>query len=171
MFFFFFFKQKTAYEMRISDWSSDVCSSDLDALSHGRSDWRGALRGAPLPANTGDKIMAQRMIRRRSLITFSSTVWGNVEAGEFFDFAEGYKQSLTDGGYIAPDKPMPVAIPEAAKDAEEITVDVPAEQVVAALTQPEPDDFPAAPTGTSPRPGTGRPPTKNQTRGAQGQRG
>src|SRR3546814_19067968 len=30
MLFFFFFKQKTAYEMRISDWSSDVCSSDLD---------------------------------------------------------------------------------------------------------------------------------------------
>src|SRR3546814_20629617 len=29
MFSFFFFKQKTAYEMRISDWSSDVCSSDL----------------------------------------------------------------------------------------------------------------------------------------------
>src|SRR3546814_2866838 len=29
-FVFFFFKQKTAYEMRISDWSSDVCSSDLD---------------------------------------------------------------------------------------------------------------------------------------------
>src|SRR3546814_3353474 len=28
--FFFFFKQKTAYEMRISDWSSDVCSSDLE---------------------------------------------------------------------------------------------------------------------------------------------
>src|SRR3546814_4341390 len=27
--FFFFFKQKTAYEMRISDWSSDLCSSDL----------------------------------------------------------------------------------------------------------------------------------------------
>src|SRR3546814_13657369 len=32
---FFFFKQKTAYEMRISDWSSDVCSSDLlDAAAH-----------------------------------------------------------------------------------------------------------------------------------------
>src|SRR3546814_3443283 len=29
VFLFFFFKQKTAYEMRISDWSSDVCSSDL----------------------------------------------------------------------------------------------------------------------------------------------
>src|SRR3546814_3480553 len=42
--FFFFFKQKTAYEMRISDWSSDVCPSDLiltaglDPLrDHGRS--------------------------------------------------------------------------------------------------------------------------------------
>src|SRR3546814_14076296 len=30
---FFFFKQKTAYEMRISDWSSDVCSSDLFIVS------------------------------------------------------------------------------------------------------------------------------------------
>src|SRR3546814_4740282 len=29
----FFFKQKTAYEMRISDWSSDVCSSDLPAFA------------------------------------------------------------------------------------------------------------------------------------------
>src|SRR3546814_13384624 len=29
---FFFFKQKTAYEMRISDWSSDVCSSDLNGV-------------------------------------------------------------------------------------------------------------------------------------------
>src|SRR3546814_6039993 len=35
-YFFFFFKQKTAYEMRISDWSSDVCSSDLQL-----QDWRG----------------------------------------------------------------------------------------------------------------------------------
>src|SRR3546814_2344066 len=32
--FFFFFKQKTAYEMRISDWSSDVCSSDLFCARH-----------------------------------------------------------------------------------------------------------------------------------------
>src|SRR3546814_1400772 len=30
--YFFFFKQKTSYEMRISDWSSDVCSSDLHVL-------------------------------------------------------------------------------------------------------------------------------------------
>src|SRR3546814_18642204 len=32
LFFFFLFKQKTAYELRISDWSSDVCSSDLFGL-------------------------------------------------------------------------------------------------------------------------------------------
>src|SRR3546814_5930853 len=32
-YFVFFFKQKTAYEMRISDWSSDVCSSDLSGGS------------------------------------------------------------------------------------------------------------------------------------------
>src|SRR3546814_11774915 len=31
--FFFFFKQKTSYEMRISDWSSDVCSSDLTMIA------------------------------------------------------------------------------------------------------------------------------------------
>src|SRR3546814_2536723 len=55
LFVFFFFKQKTAYEMRISDWSSDVCSSDLSLsvlenvqmalLSHRRkvySFWRAA---------------------------------------------------------------------------------------------------------------------------------
>src|SRR3546814_9726418 len=42
---FFFFKQKTAYEMRISDWSSDVCSSDLsynDFKRNALSDWSGA---------------------------------------------------------------------------------------------------------------------------------
>src|SRR3546814_6099954 len=39
---FFFFKQKTAYEMRISDWSSDVCSSDLQS----RRDERDALHPA-----------------------------------------------------------------------------------------------------------------------------
>src|SRR3546814_13303931 len=35
-FIFFFFKQKTAYEMRISDWSSDVCSSDLEHCRAGQ---------------------------------------------------------------------------------------------------------------------------------------
>src|SRR3546814_445527 len=51
MFFFFFFKQKTAYDMRISDWSSDVCSSDLrravGQLLPGRSPGRPPLRAQP----------------------------------------------------------------------------------------------------------------------------
>src|SRR3546814_7615155 len=46
-FFFFFFKQKTAYEMRISDWSSDVCSSDLEFFPiFGNSSHRAALQAA-----------------------------------------------------------------------------------------------------------------------------
>src|SRR3546814_8354315 len=43
--FFFFFKQKTAYEMRISDWSSDVCSSDLiSRRAHGKAQLSGHIR-------------------------------------------------------------------------------------------------------------------------------
>src|SRR3546814_12013865 len=44
---FFFFKQKTAYEMRISDWSSDVCSSDLHLLVHPALDPVGVADLAP----------------------------------------------------------------------------------------------------------------------------
>src|SRR3546814_12602198 len=43
---FFFFKQKTAYEMRISDWSSDVCSSDLPLVEDRRHQHRRRLRHA-----------------------------------------------------------------------------------------------------------------------------
>src|SRR3546814_1621141 len=46
---FFFFKQKTAYELRISDWSSDVCSSDLMPF--------GVVRGKQ-PANGGADVDA-----------------------------------------------------------------------------------------------------------------
>src|SRR3546814_1202493 len=43
----FFFKQKTAYEMRISDWSSDVCSSDLSGLdTEARALWKGLINVA-----------------------------------------------------------------------------------------------------------------------------
>src|SRR3546814_3656604 len=45
---FFFFKQKTAYEMRISDWSSDVCSSDLVEVGIGVE-----------PLDEGPALMAQ----------------------------------------------------------------------------------------------------------------
>src|SRR3546814_4560968 len=43
----FFFKQKTAYEMRISDWSSDVCSSDLGRSRHPRQSGPWPTSGVP----------------------------------------------------------------------------------------------------------------------------
>src|SRR3546814_6169495 len=50
---FFFFKQKTAYEMRISDWSSDVCSSDLIVLFIGILFWLLLMLRAMIPAMRG----------------------------------------------------------------------------------------------------------------------
>src|SRR3546814_5712623 len=49
--FIFFFKQKTAYEMRISDWSSDVCSSDL--CRRGVGEHRLVQREQPVVQRTG----------------------------------------------------------------------------------------------------------------------
>src|SRR3546814_6483489 len=63
---FFFFKQKTAYEMRISDWSSDVCSSDL--LDHRLA--RRAQRAA-----------ASRQVRSRRLYRLSDRVARTYRAG------------------------------------------------------------------------------------------
>src|SRR3546814_1026722 len=49
----FFFKQKTAYEMRISDWSSDVCSSDLSVVGCLGVDELLGLAGEPCPLAAG----------------------------------------------------------------------------------------------------------------------
>src|SRR3546814_6820166 len=51
----FFFKQKTAYEMRISDWSSDVCSSDLAAIVTGGASGLGGATAERL-ARAGAKV-------------------------------------------------------------------------------------------------------------------
>src|SRR3546814_1057047 len=64
----FFFKQKTAYELRISDWSSDVCSSDLGQhvapagmpLSHPVAD-HAALRGAAADISDGKRSEERRV--------------------------------------------------------------------------------------------------------------
>src|SRR3546814_6035696 len=78
MCFLLFFKQKTAYEMRISDWSSDVCSSDLQLADRDRRNRRkiGSLR-SPDIGNIGEldrrAAMApfavhehQRLVRRQA---------------------------------------------------------------------------------------------------------
>src|SRR3546814_3202532 len=55
---FFFFKQKTAYEMRISDWSSDVCSSDLQARARLQD------RQRPVSPPLGDVAVVHHLGRR-----------------------------------------------------------------------------------------------------------
>src|SRR3546814_9812197 len=69
---FFFFKQKTAYEMRISDWSSDVCSSDLYERLVFPSIERGeciADRLLPFRAGIGgNPVLRQRADRRHDVV-------------------------------------------------------------------------------------------------------
>src|SRR3546814_13752876 len=66
MLFVFFFKQKTAYEMRISDWSSDVCSSDLtrDPGQGGHDALRAAARRAAELAGDDAAALARRLADR-----------------------------------------------------------------------------------------------------------
>src|SRR3546814_9306848 len=66
---FVFFKQKTAYEMRISDWSSDVCSSDLEGRLPGdpgaearMRGQRGGIEGRDAAPGEGDAPLAQEGI-------------------------------------------------------------------------------------------------------------
>src|SRR3546814_11813041 len=65
MFCFFFFKQKTAYEMRISDWSSDVCSSDL---VHGGRGERGGVVAAAAARRTADDPLPGRTAEHHALV-------------------------------------------------------------------------------------------------------
>src|SRR3546814_11668207 len=76
---FFFYKQKTAYEMRIRDWSSDVCSSDLsDCAPATRAEKQGELipnRAVRYPQHgimpspyCRDKTLPEAMIDRKSVV-------------------------------------------------------------------------------------------------------
>src|SRR3546814_14771433 len=82
----FFFKQKTAYEMRISDWSSDVCSSDLDRAQC-RGDVLAVLGGDHHAQRIDDPVTRERvdlepqLVGRQHLLALhredrKSDVWG-----------------------------------------------------------------------------------------------
>src|SRR3546814_4568106 len=77
-FFFFFFKQKTAYEMRISDWSSDVCSSDLDPdraaafLAKSDADLISLARGALANPDWVDRRSEERRVGKECVSTCRS---------------------------------------------------------------------------------------------------
>src|SRR3546814_10593143 len=62
----FFFKQKTAYEMRISDWSSDVCSSDLVAELDDPESFLETDRGAAFVKSIVSDLYYERYERHRS---------------------------------------------------------------------------------------------------------
>src|SRR3546814_4661289 len=64
---FFFFKQKTAYEMRISDWSSYVCSSDLATVDQAKiddinGDFRVVASGQQAPGRVLDRLRGYRAV-------------------------------------------------------------------------------------------------------------
>src|SRR3546814_1161659 len=87
MFCFFFFKQKTAYEMRISDWSSDVCSSDLlvelEPVQRGQADLAmrrmGGIERAAEQADTQAQARAER--GKPGHAGLGCSVWGEMMNG------------------------------------------------------------------------------------------
>src|SRR3546814_6484944 len=98
LFFFFFFKQKTAYEMRISDWSSDVCSSDL---------WQGLVRVANITGNGEVEEFAlpsdyDRMLVGGAVQDLDSWAWGYHAYGDINAFLYAQERGFTGspGGWI-----------------------------------------------------------------------
>src|SRR3546814_8735362 len=79
--FFFFFKQKTAYEMRISDCSSDVCSSDLSPA------WRKIVFGMDMPAIKDIAIDGAKQLRDNAA-RLPGTDWRFEYSPETFSTAE-----------------------------------------------------------------------------------
>src|SRR3546814_3940785 len=91
--FVFFFKQKTAYEMRISDWSSDVCSSDLvgDGGAQGGAVQAGQAAGVALAESLGPGG------RRIEIGDESGRVGAGIEVGQVP--ARQFAESLVDDGF------------------------------------------------------------------------
>src|SRR3546814_10067047 len=79
---FFFFKQKTAYEMRISDWSSDVCSSDLEVSQRRELDCRHQLRFARIRAGDHD-VAPERVVEEVSVLGDERDAAAQVVEPEF----------------------------------------------------------------------------------------
>src|SRR3546814_7029898 len=112
---FFFFKQKTAYEMRISDWSSDVCSSDLQATKADYDrlpeikDHKTRVYGAmiaQLDRRIGDVMakLKEAGIDDDTLVIFTSDnggAWYNGMQGLNAPF-RGWKATFFEGGIRAP---------------------------------------------------------------------
>src|SRR3546814_9746890 len=80
-FVFFFFKQKTAYEMRISDWSSDVCSSDLRTADCGDCS---AIRPTHRPTRLPPQTRISAIHRHYKALTTSPPRQSSIRSGQCF---------------------------------------------------------------------------------------
>src|SRR3546814_17690156 len=113
--FFFFFKQKTAYEMRISDWSSDVCSSDLTVkgiVAKYPKDVRLVMRYLPLHPGSAEAIV----------ILEAARVQGKLDPvpAALLEAQPAWHDGKLDGARAAPEKaarPVAEARPLATADA------------------------------------------------------
>src|SRR3546814_5865926 len=77
IFFVFFFKQKTSYEMRISDWSSDVCSSDLGKLHVAQAPGREPLATGTLNVSGSYQRYGKPLTIRHARLTYTRSPLDN----------------------------------------------------------------------------------------------
>src|SRR3546814_686574 len=110
----FFFKQKTAYEMRISDWSSDVCSSDLQVLQiqhddggkvtgvlYVDADGNRQVQKARIVAVAGNSIESPRL-----LLNSASSMFPDGLANSSGQVGRNYMRHMTGSVYAIFDKPV-----------------------------------------------------------------
>src|SRR3546814_3492624 len=88
----FFLKQKTAYEMRISDWSSDVCSSDLSFRSAGSL--RSVRGKGVMDQSSGQHLQGRRFEGRTGILTGGAKGIGRAAALRFLN--EGGRLAVVD---------------------------------------------------------------------------
>src|SRR3546814_2426304 len=100
---FFFFKQKTAYEMRISDWSSDVCSSDLVGIVLDALYGRFHVPFAPLEIDEAVTLLVATRYTARCHMAFVITATGLVlTLGQRLDGLTLPEAGLVDQDQAAP---------------------------------------------------------------------
>src|SRR3546814_10141422 len=87
---FFFFKQKTAYEMRISDWSSDVCSSDLQDLVVAAADLARELHAGDVRKGSGEPYFEGHLAPVAAIVAADGGTAEQVAAAYLHDAAEDH---------------------------------------------------------------------------------
>src|SRR3546814_8603254 len=115
MSFFFFFKQKTAYEMRISDWSSDVCSSDLNVGFDGDRLFRPMHVSTEYLPYTGRAMHIDPSGRGRDRTTYVVTKFlaGYIFVTRWGGFQDGYgPTTLAEIAKIAAEEEVNIIVPE-----------------------------------------------------------